>query len=102
MKIKKGDTVQVLSGNARGKKGKVLTVYPDQNRAIVEGVNFMKRHTRPSQKYPQGGVIEREAPIHISNLMMVVDGAPTRVGYQRLEGGKKVRYGKKTGETINE
>ena len=102
MKIKKGDTVQVLSGNARGKKGKVLTVYPAQNRAIVEGVNFMKRHTRPSQKYPQGGVIEREAPIHISNLMMVVDGAPTRVGYQRLEGGKKVRYGKKTGETINE
>ncbi|MCH7520138.1 MAG: 50S ribosomal protein L24 [Candidatus Marinimicrobia bacterium] len=102
MKIKKGDTVQVLSGNARGKKGKVLTVYPDQNRAIVEGVNFMKRHTRPSQKYPQGGVIEREAPIHISNLMMVVDGKPTRIGYQRLEGGKKVRYGKKTGETINE
>ena len=102
MKIKKGDTVQVLSGNSRGKKGKVLTVYPDQNRAIVEGVNFMKRHTRPSQKYPQGGVIEREAPIHISNLMMVVDGKPTRIGYQRLEGGKKVRYGKKTGETINE
>ena len=102
MKIKKGDTVQVLSGNARGKKGKVLTVYPDQNRAIVEGVNFMKRHTRPSQKYPQGGVIEREAPIHISNLMMVVDGKPTRIGYQCLEGGKKVRYGKKTGETINE
>ena len=102
MKIKKGDTVQVLSGNARGKKGKGLTVYPDQNRAIVEGVNFMKRHTRPSQKYPQGGVIEREAPIHISNLMMVVDGKPTRIGYQRLEGGKKVRYGKKTGETINE
>ena len=102
MKIKKGDTVQVLSGNARGKKGKVLSVLPGQNRALVEGVNFMKRHTRPSQKSPQGGIIEREAPIHISNLMVIVDGKPTRIGYQILEGGKKVRYGKKTGETIND
>ncbi len=102
MKLKKGDTVEVLSGNARGKRGKILAVYPQKNRALVEGVNFLKRHTRPSQNNPQGGIIEREGPIHISNLMLVVNGARTRVGYQVLEDGKKVRYAKKTGDTVNE
>ncbi len=102
MRIKKGDMVKVLSGNSRGKTGKVLKVLPGRNRAIVEGVNFIKRHTRPSQSIPQGGIVEREAAIHVSNLMVVVGNSPTRVGYKRLEDGKKVRYGKKTGETINE
>ena len=102
MKIKKGDTVKVISGNYRGKTGKVLKVLPDRNRAIVEGINFIKRHTRPSQNNPQGGIIEREASIHISNLMLVVNNTPTRVGYQRLEDGKKVRFAKKIGETVNE
>jgi len=102
MRIKKGDIVQVLSGNSRGKTGKVLKVIPGRDRAIVEGVNFIKRHTRPSQSLPQGGIIEREAAVHVSNLMIVVGNSPTRVGYKRLEDGKKVRYAKKTGETINE
>lgn len=102
MKIKKGDTVKVISGNYRGKTGKVLKVLPDRNRAIVEGINFIKRHSRPSQNNPQGGIIEREASIHLSNLMLVVNNTPTRVGYQRLEDGKKVRFAKKIGETVNE
>ena len=102
MKIKKGDTVKVISGNYRGKTGKVLKVMPNRNRAIVEGINFVKRHTRPSQNIPKGGIIEREATIHISNLMLVVSNTPTRVGYTRLEDGKKVRFAKKIGETVNE
>ncbi len=102
MKIKKGDTVKVISGNYRGKTGKVLVVMPKRNRAIVEGINFIKRHTRPSQNNPRGGIIEREASIHISNLMLVVSNTPTRVGYTRLEDGKKVRLAKKIGETVNE
>lgn len=102
MKIKKGDTVKVLSGTARGKTGKILIVYPKKHRAIVEGLNFIKRHTRASQKIPQGGIIEREASINISNLMLVADGTASRVGYKVLEDGKKVRYAKKTGTMINE
>ncbi len=101
MKVKKGDIVKVISGNYRGKTGKVLVVIPKRNRAIVEGINFVKRHTRRSQKNPQGGIIEREATIHISNLMLVVNNTPTRVGYTRLEDGKKVRFAKKIGETVN-
>ncbi|MCH8023403.1 MAG: 50S ribosomal protein L24, partial [Candidatus Marinimicrobia bacterium] len=73
-----------------------------RNRAIVEGVNFIKRHTRPSQTNPKGGIVEREAAVHISNLMVIVGNTPSRVGYKRLEDGKKVRYSKKTGETVNE
>ena len=102
MRIRKGDMVQVLTGVDRGKTGKILHVDPKKGRAVVEGVRFIKRHTRPSQKIPQGGIIEREAPIQMSNLMLVVDGKATRVGYKRLEDGKKVRYSKKTGETLNE
>lgn len=102
MKIRKGDTVKVLSGNARGKTGKILIVYPKKGRAIVEGLNFIKRHTRPSQNNPQGGIVEREASINISNLMLVANGTPSRVGYKVLEDGKKVRYAKKSGEMINE
>ncbi len=102
MKVKKGDIVKVISGNYRGKTGKVLKVLPKRNRAIVEGINFVKRHTRPSQNIPKGGIIEREATIHISNLMLVVSNTPTRVGYTRLEDGKKVRFAKKIGETVNE
>lgn len=102
MKIKKGDMVKVISGNYRGKTGKVLKVLPVRNRAIVEGINFVKRHSRPTQTNPQGGIIEREASIHLSNLMLIVNATPTRVGYTRLEDGKKVRVARKTGETVNE
>jgi large subunit ribosomal protein L24 len=101
MKIKKGDTVKVLAGNYRGKVGKVLHVMPKEGRAIVEGVNYIKRHTRPSQNNPQGGIIEKEAPIRISNLMLVVSNTPTRVGFKTLEDGSKSRYSKRTGETID-
>ncbi|UCD37779.1 MAG: 50S ribosomal protein L24 [Fidelibacterota bacterium] len=102
MKIKKGDTVKVISGNYRGKTGKVLKVLTNRNRAIVEGINFVKRHSRPTQSNPQGGIIEREASIHLSNLMLVVNNTPTRVGYRWLEDGKKVRFAKKIDETVNE
>ncbi|MBC7293043.1 MAG: 50S ribosomal protein L24 [Thermoleophilia bacterium] len=95
-RIKKGDTVEVIQGKERGKRGKVLRVLPAQERVVVERVNFIKRHVRPSQKNPQGGVIEREAGIHISNVKLVCPGCgqAVRVGV-RIEGEDKVRYCKK-------
>jgi len=101
LKIKKGDTVIVVSGDDKGKVGKVLKVFPKKQRVIVEGVNFIKRHTRPSQKNPQGGIIEKEAPIHISNVMLWFNNERTKVGFKVLKDGKKVRYSKKTGEIID-
>lgn len=101
MRIKKGDTVQVISGNERGKTGKVLMVSPKSNRVIVEGVNFVKRHTKPSQQNPQGGIVEKEAPIHISNVMLMVGGQRTRSGWRFLETGRKIRVSRKTGEDID-
>lgn len=101
LKIKKGDTVIVISGDDKGKIGKVLKVFPKKQRVIVEGVNFIKRHTRPSQKNPQGGIIEKEAPIHISNVMLWFNNERTKVGFKVLKDGKKVRYSKKTGEVID-
>lgn len=99
--VKKGDTVLVLSGNDKGKQGKVMSVDPEKNRAIVEGVRIISKHTRPNAEHPQGGIIKQEAPIHISNLMVVGnDGKPTRIGRKKDENGKSVRYSKKTGEII--
>ena len=102
MRVVKNDMVVVLSGKYRGKRGKVLKVFPKQNRVIVEGVNIIKRHTKPSQKNQQGGIIEKEAPIHVSNLMVVdpKTNEPTRVGYQYLEDRTKVRLSKKSGEML--
>ncbi|MDO5759436.1 MAG: 50S ribosomal protein L24 [Bacteroidota bacterium] len=100
--IKKGDTVKVIAGNSKGVIGKVLVVYPQDNRAIVEGANKIKKHTKPNPKNTQGGIIEKEAPIHISNLMVVDSkGNATRIG-RRLDEktNKLVRYSKKTGEVI--
>lgn len=101
IKIKKGDQVVVLTGSDKGKTGEVLVVKPTVNKAIVEGVNMIKRHTKPSAQNPQGGIIETEAPIQISNLAIVdpETGKPTRVGY-RTEDGKKVRFAKKSGKTL--
>jgi large subunit ribosomal protein L24 len=95
-RIKKGDTVQVMQGKEAGKRGKVLRVLADEERVVVERVNFIKRHVRPSQKTPQGGVIEREASMHISSVRLVCPscGQPARVGV-RMEGRDKVRYCKK-------
>lgn len=99
--IKKGDTVYVNAGNDKGKTGKVLTVIPDRDRAIVEGINMVSKHTKPNSKQPQGGIIKQEASIHISNLNLIdpQSGKATRVGY-KMQDGKKVRYAKKSGEEI--
>lgn len=102
--IKKGDTVMVIAGDDSHRKdniGKVLKVYPEKNCAIVEGFNLVKKHTKPNAKNTQGGIIEQEAPIHLSNLMLVDGKTPTRIGRRISEKtGKLVRYSKKTGEEI--
>jgi len=101
-KIKKGDEVVVLSGRDKGKSGSVLGLLRAEDRVLVEGVNMVKRHTRPSNTQP-GGIIEKEAPIHISNLALAdpKDGKPTRVGYKFLDDGRKVRFAKRSGEVID-
>jgi large subunit ribosomal protein L24 len=101
VKIKKGDKVQVLAGAYKGKQGQVLVVYPDKNRAIVEGVNIVKKHKKPSAENPQGSIVEKEASINISNLALLdpKSGKPTRVSY-KIEGDKKVRVATKSGQAI--
>lgn len=99
LKIKSGDTVRVMAGDHKGEEGKVLKVFISKNRAIVEGVNMISKHTKPSAQNPQGGIIKKEASIHISNLMLLENGEPTKVGY-RIEGDKKVRFSKKTDKAI--
>ena len=100
--IKKGDTVVVNTGNNKGQKGRVLEVFIKTDRAIVEGVNMMKKHTKPNAESPQGGIIEKEAPVHISNLMLVdpKSGEATRIGRRLDDNGKLVRFSKKSGEEI--
>ena len=109
MKIRKNDHVAVISGNHRGKQGRVLKVFPEKSRLIVEGVNLIKRHTRPSQRSPHGGIVEKEAPIHVSNVMLLDPklGVPTRVGKRMIQAAEKpsrnrVRFAKKSGELIVE
>ena len=100
-KIKKGDRVVVLTGKDKGREGKVLQVIPKEERVVVEGLNMVQRHTRPTQADPQGGIKNKEAPLHVSNVAVVdSNGKPTRVGF-RMEGDKKVRFAKTTGEVIN-
>ena len=101
MKIIKGDTVKVITGKYKGKTSRVIKVYPKTNKVIVEGVNLAKKHVRPTQENPQGGINEIEMPIHISNIKLYVNNNETRIGYKILEDGKKVRYAKKTGEVVN-
>lgn len=100
--IKKGDSVVVIAGNYKGREGKVLEVIRATEKAIVEGVNMVKKHTKPNAKQPQGGIVEKEAPIHISNLMNKdpKTGKPTRIGRKLNSEGKLVRYSKKSGEEI--
>ncbi|WP_082053452.1 50S ribosomal protein L24 [Gordoniibacillus kamchatkensis] len=101
--VKKDDTVFVISGKDKGKKGRVLEAYPRENRVLVEGVNMIKKHQKPNQANPQGGIISKEAPIHVSNVMLIdpKSGKPTRIGYKVLDNGKKVRVAKKSGEVID-
>ncbi len=98
-KIKKDDMVRVIAGKDKGRDGKVLSVDPKTGRIIVEGVNMVTKHQKPTQGDPQGGIVKKENPIDISNVMLLSDGQPTRVGF-RIENGKKVRYAKKTGKVI--
>lgn len=100
--IKKGDTVVVIAGESKGQKGKVLEVFAEKQRAIVEGVNMVSKHTKPNADNPQGGIVKQEAPIHISNLMNVdpSSGKVTRIGRRLNDKGKLVRYSKKSGEEI--
>jgi large subunit ribosomal protein L24 len=100
-KIKKGDRVVVLTGKDKGREGTVSKVFPKEERVLVGGLNIVQRHTRPTQFDPQGGIKNKEAPIHLSNVAIVDSkGKPTRVGF-REDGGKKVRFAKTTGEVIN-
>src|SRR3989339_1924946 len=103
MHIRKGDTVQIISGNEKGKRGRVLRLLRDSNRLIVEGIRMMKRHTRPTQRDPQGGIVEREAPIAASNAMVVCPktDAPTRIRKKRLDDGRNVRISARSGEMID-
>jgi large subunit ribosomal protein L24 len=102
MHIAKGDIVEVIAGDDAGKRGKVLKVFRDKNRVIVEKVNFIKRHTKPTQKNPTGGILEKEAPIHVSNVMLIDpnNGERTRVGFKRLADGRSERVSRKSGEMI--
>jgi large subunit ribosomal protein L24 len=100
IKIKKGDTVRVIAGSNKGAEGSVLSISRETNKAVVEGVNVVKKHNKPNAQNPQGGITEKEAPIHLSNLSLITaDGKSTRVGY-RMEEGVKVRFAKKTDEAI--
>lgn len=100
--VKKGDTVMVITGESKGQKGRVLEVNREKNRALVEGVNLVSKHTKPNAKSPQGGIVKKEAPVHISNLMLVdpTTGKPTRIGRRLNDKEKLVRYSKKSGEEI--
>jgi large subunit ribosomal protein L24 len=101
LKIKSGDLVRVISGDHKGSEGKVLTVFIDKNKAIVEGVNLVSKHTKPSAKNPQGGIVKKEAPIQISNLSLIDPKSKeiTKVGF-RIEGDKKVRFSKKSNQVL--
>ncbi|WP_449621799.1 50S ribosomal protein L24 [Robertmurraya sp. Marseille-Q9965] len=102
MHVKKGDKVMVISGKDKGKTGVILAAFPKQSRVLVEGINIVKKHSKPNQLNPQGGIISQEAPIHVSNVMPIdpKSGEPTRVGY-KVEDGKKVRVAKKSGEVLD-
>ncbi|MBI5940361.1 MAG: 50S ribosomal protein L24 [Caulobacter sp.] len=100
-KIKKGDKVVLLTGKDKGKSGDVVRVFPKEERVVVGGLNMVQRHTKPTQADPQGGIKHKEAPVHVSNVAIVdSNGKPTRVGF-RMDGDKKVRFAKTTGEAIN-
>ena len=103
LRIKKEDTVIVITGKDKGKKGRVIAAFPKENKVLVEGVNMVKKHAKPSMQTQQGGIMNQEAPIHASNVMLVdpKTGEPTRIGYKILENGKKVRIAKKSGTQID-
>ena len=103
MRIKKGDTVIVVAGKDKGKKGKVIQAMPTESRVIVENVNMVTKHKKPNQRVQQGGIVHQEAPINVSNVMILdpKEKVATRIGYKVLENGKKVRVAKKSGEVLD-
>jgi large subunit ribosomal protein L24 len=104
MKVKKNDTVRVIAGNSKGLEGKVLKVFPEENRIIVEKVNMIKRHTRQTSQADQGGIVEKEAPVNASNVILLCPkcGKPTKTSHARLADGRKVRRCKKCNETLSD
>lgn len=101
MKIRKGDLVKVISGSYSGKEGRVLKVINDRDRLIVEGINMLKKHMRPNQENQQGAIVEKEGSIHVSNVVIISNGKPTKVGYKLSKNGNKVRFSKKTNKDID-
>jgi large subunit ribosomal protein L24 len=103
LKVKKGDRVVVLAGRDKGKRGEILQVIPTENRAVVQGVNVVRRHQKQNAQQ-EGGIVAKEAPIHVSNIAVEdpSDGSPSRVGYKFLDDGRKVRFAKRSGETIDD
>ncbi|MCL4319037.1 MAG: 50S ribosomal protein L24 [Firmicutes bacterium] len=103
MHVKKGDLVKVLAGKDKGKQGKIIRSLPKESRVVVEKVNLIKKHQKPTQKYPQGGIVAMEAPLHVSNVMVICSACkkPTRTGHKFLENGKKVRQCKHCGAAID-
>ena len=101
MKIQKGDMVKIISGNDKGKTGRVIKVFPDRDKIIVEGVNVVKKHSRPSQENPQGGILEKELSIHVSNTMYLSGDKTSKIGIKKLEDGSKARFLKSTNENID-
>jgi large subunit ribosomal protein L24 len=101
--IKKKDLVMVTSGREKGKSGRVLKVLPEKRRVVIEKINFIKRHSRPHGQQKRGGIVEREAPLHVSNVMLLCEkcNKPVRIGHRSLEGGKKARFCKKCGEIFD-
>jgi len=100
-KIKKEDTVEIITGAYKGQNGRVVKIYTDKKRALVEGINKAKKHMKPSQENPQGGIIEKELSVHLSNLALMHKGKKVKVGYKLLENGKRVRVNKANGSAID-
>ena len=101
MKFKKDDIVQVITGKYKGQQGRIIKVYPDKNRVIVEGINIINKHERPTQENPQGGIMKKETSIHSSNILYVEGNVPVKVGYKILDNGSKVRFSKKTNNILD-
>jgi len=101
MRIKKNDSVKIISGNNKGKTGRVIKIMSCRSKVIVEGINIVKKHARPTQENPQGGIVEKELPIHISNLILLHKGKPAKVGFKFLKDGKKIRMNKINGDSID-
>jgi len=101
MKLRKDDIVQVMTGKYKGQQGRIIKVFPDKNRVIVEGVNIIKKHERPTQENPQGGIMKKETSIAYSNVLYVENGSPVKIGYKILDNGSKVRISKKTNNILD-